>query len=149
MSSTENGSESFQEEILRKGIQSDLKGRFRFLNMWQHDVVQRWKIRRKALAKEAGLDDDYDVGSYPESRKTIGDTVTVVDNSLSAGKLAAIALVVASLLTGGSAAGWLAAASLLSGKAVSVQSAPDTPLKTRIEREVWDADVDMEVEPPK
>jgi len=30
-----------------------------------HDVVERLRIRRKALADDAGLDESYDVGTYP------------------------------------------------------------------------------------
>jgi len=39
--------------------------------MWTHDVAERMKIRRKALAADAGLDDSYDVGTYPDEVTTV------------------------------------------------------------------------------
>jgi len=39
--------------------------------MWMHDVAARLQIRRKALARDAGLDDSYDVGTYPQEQQTL------------------------------------------------------------------------------
>jgi len=51
--------------IIERGMAAHLRGRNRFLNVMTHDVVERLKIRRKALAVDAGLDESYDVGTYP------------------------------------------------------------------------------------
>ena len=58
--------------VIEEGMSAHLKGRNRFLNMWMHDVANRLQIRRKALARDAGLDESYDVGTYP------GETTTVI-----------------------------------------------------------------------
>lgn len=57
--------------IIEEGIRSHLRGRNRFLNVMTHDVVERLRIRRKALADDAGLDDSYDVGTYPPDLTTV------------------------------------------------------------------------------
>ena len=43
-------------------------------NIWAHDIAQRLKIRRKIMAKDAGLG-ELDVGTYPSN-----GAVNVVDN---------------------------------------------------------------------
>lgn len=57
--------------IIEEGIRSHLRGRNRFLNVMTHDVVERLRIRRKALADDAGLDNSYDVGTYPPDLTTV------------------------------------------------------------------------------
>ncbi len=57
--------------VFERGMSAHLKGRNRFLNMWMHDVAARLQIRRKALARDAGLDDSYDVGTYPPEQTLI------------------------------------------------------------------------------
>ena len=52
-------------------MSAHLKGRNRFLNVWMHDVANRLQIRRKALARDAGLDESYDVGTYPSETTTV------------------------------------------------------------------------------
>lgn len=34
-------------------------------NIWAHDLAERMRIRRANLAKMSGLDDGWDVGTYP------------------------------------------------------------------------------------
>ena len=60
--------------VFDKGMSAHLKGRNRFLNIMTHDVVERLKIRRKALAGDAGLDESYDVGTYPPGPETVNIT---------------------------------------------------------------------------
>ncbi len=43
-------------------------------NIWAHDIAQRLKIRRKIMAKDAGLG-ELDVGTYPSN-----GAVNLVDN---------------------------------------------------------------------
>ena len=43
-------------------------------NIWAHDIAQRLKIRRKTMAKDAGLG-EIDVGTYPSN-----GAVNLVDN---------------------------------------------------------------------
>lgn len=57
--------------IIEEGIRSHLRGRNRFLNIMTHDVVERLRIRRKALADDAGLEHSYDVGTYPPDSTTV------------------------------------------------------------------------------
>jgi len=57
--------------VIEEGMSAHLKGRNRFLNMWMHDVANRLQIRRKALARDAGLDESYDVGTYPGESTTV------------------------------------------------------------------------------
>ena len=52
-------------------MSAHLRGRNRFLNMWMHDVANRLQIRRKALARDEGLDESYDVGTYPSETTTV------------------------------------------------------------------------------
>jgi hypothetical protein len=57
--------------VFEQGMSAHLKGRNRFLNVWMHDVANRLQIRRKALARDAGLDESYDVGTYPSETTTV------------------------------------------------------------------------------
>jgi len=75
-------------------------------NIWAHDIAQRLKIRRKIMAKDAGLG-ELDVGTYPSN-----GAVNLVDNG---GFWKGIALA-------GLAAGGLGAVSGL------FQLKPETPL---------------------
>ena len=54
-------------------MRSHLMGRTRFLNMMPHDLAERLRIRRKSLASDAGLDESYDVGTYPPAQTTVVD----------------------------------------------------------------------------
>ena len=57
--------------VVEQGMAAHLKQRNRLRNMWLHDVSNRLQIRRKALARDAGLDESYDVGTYPSEVVTI------------------------------------------------------------------------------
>ena len=57
--------------VIEKGMAAHLKARNRLKNMWLHDVTNRLQIRRKALARDAGLDESYDVGTYPGESTTV------------------------------------------------------------------------------
>ena len=57
--------------IINEGMRSHLRGRNRFLNIMTHDVVERLRIRRKALAADSGLDESYDGGTYPPEMTTV------------------------------------------------------------------------------
>lgn len=57
--------------IVEEGMRSHLRGRNRFLNIMTHDVAERLRIRRKALADDAGLEHSYDVGTYPPDATTV------------------------------------------------------------------------------
>jgi len=81
-----------------------LMGRNRFLNIMTHDVTERLKIRRKALATDAGLDESYDVGTYPPGVETVN--ITKGTNPIAAA-------VLTSVLLGTGGAGALGVANLL------------------------------------
>lgn len=57
--------------VIERGMVAHLRGRNRFLNVMTHDVVERLRIRRKALAADAGLDESYDVGTYPPEPSSV------------------------------------------------------------------------------
>ncbi len=57
--------------VVEQGMAAHLKQRNRLRNMWLHDVANRLQIRRKALARDAGLDESYDVGTYPSEVVTV------------------------------------------------------------------------------
>ena len=90
--------------VIEKGMAAHLKGRNLFLNVMTHDVVERLKIRRKALASDAGLDESYDVGTYPPGPETVS-----INKGMS--PVAAMVLSTAMLATGGGGA--LGAAKML------------------------------------
>jgi len=90
--------------VFEKGMSAHLKGRNRFLNMWTHDVAERMKIRRKSLATDAGLDESYDVGTYPPGVETVN--ITKGTNPIAAA-------VLTSVLLGTGGAGALGAANLM------------------------------------
>ena len=68
-------------------------------NVWAHDLSNRLKMRRKSVAKELGLGDDWDVGTFPSS------TVTI--NEQPGGGLLKGAALAAGLLAGGGTGGFL------------------------------------------
>ena len=53
------------QSIIDQVIAAKSKGRNRLHNILTSDVAERLKIRRKAIAKDVGLENDYDVGTYP------------------------------------------------------------------------------------
>jgi hypothetical protein len=57
--------------VVARWASAHLKGRNRFLNMWMHDVAERLQIRRKGIARDAGLEDSYDVGTYPSEPSSV------------------------------------------------------------------------------
>ena len=112
--------------VVEEGIRSHLKGRNRMLNMWMHDVTSRLRIRRKALARDAGLEDSYDVGTYPPEQQTI------VQGGL--GNVASALLTAGAMGLGG--VGMLAATQLLGSQTSSRATAvPQPPLAGVIARE--------------
>jgi len=50
--------------------------------MWIHDVAERLRIRRKAIARDANLDDSFDVGTYPSSSEEVVVHVNKGNNNL-------------------------------------------------------------------
>lgn len=60
--STENASAP-SSTIREKSLSEYLTAKSDLWHVWNWDVAQRMKIRRKAIAKEAGLEDSWDVGS--------------------------------------------------------------------------------------
>ena len=68
-------------------------------NVWAHDLSNRLKMRRKSVAKELGLGDDWDVGTFPSS------TVTI--NEHQRGGILKGAALAAGLLAGGGTGGFL------------------------------------------
>ena len=68
-------------------------------NVWAHDLSNRLKMRRKSVAKELGLGDDWDVGTFPSS------TVTI--NEQQRGGILKGAALAAGLLAGGGTGGFL------------------------------------------
>ena len=68
-------------------------------NVWAHDLSNRLKMRRKSVAKELGLGDDWDVGTFPSS------TVTI--NEQQRGGVLKGAALAAGLLAGGGTGGFL------------------------------------------
>ena len=111
--------------VIEQGMASHLKGRNRFLNMWLHDVASRLKIRRKALARDAGLEDSYDVGTYPQQQ-------TIVRGGI--GNVASALLTAGAMGLGG--AGMLAATQLLGSHTSSRAAAvPQPPAAGVFERE--------------
>ena len=68
-------------------------------NVWAHDLSNRLKMRRKSVAKELGLGDDWDVGTFPSS------TVTI--NEQPRGGILKGAALAAGLLAGGGTGGFL------------------------------------------
>jgi len=92
--------------ILEAAAEAHLTGRNTFLDVWTMDVAERMKIRRKAIARDAGMDESYDVGpAYPQQ----GPSTTIVSQG---GGLVKGALLSAALLFGGGGAS-LGVASLL------------------------------------
>lgn len=111
-------------------------------NLWFHDVTERMKIRRKALASEAGLDESYDVGNYPiaeDRRETI-----IQNGGLMKGLVAG-----AGLLGGGATMAGLALNALgLLGSAVPPEVKEKAPVEI-IKQEVWGTNAELEIVPPQ
>ena len=98
------------KDVLDRSVSAAMKGKQRLLNSWMHDVTERMKIRRKSLARDAGLDDSYDVGTYPSEESNIN---MVVKGAGTAGILGS------SVISGGLVAGGLWLGSQLLDKEVS------------------------------
>ncbi len=87
------------ESATRKIVSEKTKVQSLLHNIWAHDLSNRLKMRRKSVAKEMGLGDDWDVGTFPSS------TVTIHETS-GGGLLKGVALA-AGLLAGGGTGGFL------------------------------------------
>ena len=51
--------------VLSMAGKNRTRGKALFSNLWFHDLANRLKVRRKVEAKNAGLGDDWDPGTYP------------------------------------------------------------------------------------
>lgn len=132
-----------QQESERPIHQSQLSRAKSLLhNVWTHDVTERLRIRRKTLARDAGLDPSYDVGTYPPHSPPI---LIEQRQKSGLGTLGSV-LLGAGLLAGGGA-GAVGLMSLLKPdtEAVVQPVKPETP-KPGVDR---DAEIEMEVIPPK
>ena len=116
--------------IVEEGMRSHLRGRNRFLNVMTHDVVERLKIRRKALAADAGIDESYDVGTYPPEQTTV-----VVGGGMSKALIAGMMLV-----TG--VAGGIGLSTLLSASPVGEDVVPAVSPASPVEFDVTIEEVD-------
>ena len=87
------------ESATRKLVLEKTKVQSLLHNIWAHDLTNRLKMRRKSVAKEMGLSDDWDVGTFPSS------TVTI--NEPSGGGVLKGAALAAGLLAGGGTGGFL------------------------------------------
>ena len=99
-------------------------------NIWSHDFAERLQMRRVSQAKEDGLGDDYNVGTYPSE--------LLVKKGTGLKGLLAMGLAGASLLGGGVMGGAYLADMLKANKTIET-----------ITTEVIDYDVDMQVTPPE
>lgn len=86
-------------EVIKNIARASTKEKGLIHNIWAHDVAARLKMRRKSVANEMGLSDDWDVGTFPSS------TVTI--NEPSGGGLLKGAALAAGLLAGGGTGGFL------------------------------------------
>jgi len=114
-----------------KAIEAFFKGKARFHNIWQHDIAERLKIRRRGIARDAKLDESYDVGTYPPEPSS----TTIIDNG---GAIKGALIAAAMIAIGAGGATWL----------ISVLNKPPAVITkpgTVIER---DKQVDVEVIPP-
>lgn len=100
---------------------SQVKPRGLLGNIWAHDVAERMRIRRKSIADQSGMPDDWDVGTYPPYVMHKSGWVQG-------------ALLAAALAAGAAGAWWLAQ-----------QSMSQSVSETIIEREIA---VGIEVIPP-
>jgi hypothetical protein len=101
------------------------------MNMWMHDVSERFKIRRKTLAKDAGLDQSYDVGTYPSEQTTVVVSESGISKALIAGMM---------LVTGG--AGGVGLTTLLSASPAAVDRVPAVSPAIPVEFDVTIEEVD-------
>lgn len=121
--------------VLEAAAKAHLTGRNTFLDMWTMDVAERMKIRRKAIARDSGLDESYDVGpAYPQQGPQIV-------NVSSGGGLIKGALL-SSLLLAGGGGGALGAASLLGMFGGTTPAAATVPAPAPQEWEVTVESVD-------
>ena len=121
--------------VLEAAAKAHLTGRNTFLDMWTMDVAERMKIRRKAIARDSGLDESYDVGpAYPQQGPSIV-------NVSSGGGLIKGALL-SSLLLAGGGGGALGAASLLGMFGGTTPAAATVPAPAPQEWEVTVESVD-------
>tara|TARA_R100001086_G_scaffold233743_1_gene155561 strand:- start:108 stop:527 length:420 start_codon:yes stop_codon:yes gene_type:complete len=86
-------------EVIKNIARASTKEKGLIHNIWAHDVAARLKMRRKSVANEMGLSDDWDVGTFPSSSVTINET--------SGGGLLKGAALAAGLLAGGGTGGFL------------------------------------------
>ena len=103
---------------------SQIRASRRLHNTWLHDVTDRMKLRRVAIAKDMGLDPDH-VENYP----THGDTI--VHRGIPGWVLPALAT--------------LGVAAWLGSKYLDKPAAPEPQVITQ-PGEVWESDVEMIVE---
>lgn len=111
------------------------KARSRVFNIWHHDLAERMKLRRRGLARDAGFDESYDVGTYPPE----GNTNIVINEGM--GFLKA-ALLAAAMGAAGVAGG------------MAIMSALRGPEKETVEKiientTIFDSDIEMEIIPPE
>lgn len=111
-----------------------VKARSRIFNIWHHDVAERMKIRRRGLARDAGFDESYDVGTYPEEPSTS----IVIHEGMGFLRTALLAAVMGAAGLGGG---------------IGLMSLLHQPAKETIEKiieheKVFDSDIEMEVIPP-
>ena len=86
-------------EVIKNIARASTKEKGLIHNIWAHDVAARLKMRRKSVANEMGLSDDWDVGTFPSS------TVTI--NEPPGGGVLKGAALAAGLLAGGGTGGFL------------------------------------------
>jgi len=112
------------------------------MNVWLHDVSERMRIRRRAVARDAGLDESFDVGTYPE----VPDEMNV---RIDGGSTLRGALIGGLLLASGAGLAGVAAnmAGMLGRDAIQ-QIVPEVQEPVDAVREVWGADADLEIVPP-
>ena len=110
------------------------KSRSRIFNIWQHDVAERYKIRRRGIARDAGLDESYDVGTYPEEPSTN----IVIHEGMGFRRTVLLAVTMGAAGLGGG---------------IGLMSFLHQPVKEVVEKiiehkTVFDSDIEMEIIPP-
>jgi hypothetical protein len=116
------------KSVAEKSISAIAKARSRVFNLWHHDVAERMKIRRRGIARDAGLDDSYDVGTFPPQ------IVVAADDSRLKGVLMGAAMA-AALGSGGFALSHFL-------------GVPEKEVVEKVIEKVFDSDIDMEIVPP-
>ncbi len=122
--------------IFERAATAHLRGRNTFLDMWTFDVAERMRIRRKSIARDAGLDESYDVGpAYPSE----GPQIVNVSNG---GGLFKGAVLAAGLLLGGggSALGLASMLGAFTDKPAAVVPGPMAPAEWEITVESVDGE---------